>query len=136
MGTWETGPFGNDDAMDFFERVEEADGADVVATLRATLSAVIDRPGKVEVHEGHVAVAAASLVAAGRSRLAQTGNALVDAWLAEHRPTVSDDDQRLALKALDRVSGPDSEWQQLWSTTRRGADIDAKVAELRAVLRG
>jgi hypothetical protein len=136
MGTWETGPFGNDDAMDLFERVEYAADADVVATLRATLSAVIDRPGKVEVHEGHVAVAAASLVAAGRSRLAQTGNALVDAWLADHRPAVSDDDQRLALSALDRVCGPDSEWHQLWSTTPNRPDVDAKLAELRAVLRG
>jgi hypothetical protein len=121
--------------MDLFERVEEADGATVVATLRATLTAVADRPGKVEVHEGHVAVAAASLVAAGRSRLARTGNELVDAWLSEHRPDVSDADQRLALRALDRVCGPDSEWHQLWSATTCRSDVDDKVAALREVLR-
>ena len=62
MGTWQVGPFDNDDAMDFFDEVEETPDADVPPKLRKALVAIVERPGQVELAEGHVAVAAASLV--------------------------------------------------------------------------
>src|SRR6185437_2364843 len=85
MGTWQVGPFDNDDAMDYFDEVEETPDAEVPPKLRETLVAVVERPGQIELAEGHVAVAAACLVAAGRSRAAATGNSSVDAWLSTHR---------------------------------------------------
>lgn len=134
MGTWETGPFDNDDAMDFFDEVEETPDADVPPKLRKALVAIVERPGQVELAEGHVAVAAASLVAAGRSRIAATGNASVDAWLSAHRPLVTAEDQRVALAALDRVTGPDSEWMTLWSHSPVGPAIEERIASLRQIL--
>ncbi len=134
MGTWQVGPFDNDDAMDFFDEVEETPDAEVPPKLRETLVAVVERPGQVELAEGHVAVATACLVAAGRSRAAATGNSSVDAWLAAHRPTVTAEDQRVALAALDRVTGPDSEWMALWANSPSGAAVEERIASLRQIL--
>ncbi|MBS2963452.1 DUF4259 domain-containing protein [Actinocrinis puniceicyclus] len=136
MGTWQVGPFDNDDAMDFFDEVEETPDSEVPPKLRETLVAVVERPGKVELQEGHVAVAAACLVAAGRSRAAATGNSSVDAWLTAHRPQVTAEDQRVALAALDRVTGPDSEWMALWANTPSSAALEERIASLRQVLNG
>ena len=134
MGTWQVGPFDNDDAMDYFDEVEETPDAEVPPKLRETLVAVVERPGQIELAEGHVAVAAACLVAAGRSRAAATGNSSVDAWLSMHRPAVTAEDQRVALAALDRVTGPDSEWMALWSNSPSGAAIEERIASLRQIL--
>ena len=134
MGTWQVGPFDNDDAMDFFDEVEETPDPEVPPKLREALVAIVERPGQIELHEGHVAVAAASLVAAGRSRAAATGNSSVDAWLSKHRPAVTAEDQRVALAALDRVTGPDSEWMALWATSPSGAAVEERIASLRQIL--
>ncbi len=136
MGTWHVGPFDNDVAMDFFDEVEEMPDDEVTPKLRRVLVAVAERPGQVELDEGHMAFAAACLVAAGRSRAAATGNASVDSWLAVHRPQVTREDQRVALAALDRVTGPDSEWMELWATSPSGAAVKERVASLRAILNG
>ncbi len=73
MGTWHVGPFDNDVAMDFFDEIEETPDEQVLKKLSEVLAAVAERPGRVELDEGHLAVAAAGLVAAGRSRSAATG---------------------------------------------------------------
>jgi hypothetical protein len=136
MGTWQVGPFDNDVAMDFFDEVEETPDEQVLPKLREVLVAVLGRPGQIELDEGHVAVAAASLVAAGCSRPADTGNPSVDTWLTTHRPAVTAEDQRVALAALDRVIGPGSEWMTLWATSPSGAAAEERVASLRKVLSG
>ena len=134
MGTWQVGPFDNDTAMDFFDEVEETPDPQLAEKLREVLTAVVERPGKVELNEGHVAVAAACLVAAGRSRQAVTGNPAVDGWLAGHRPQVGAEEQRIALAALDRVTGPDSEWMDLWATSGSEAALQVRLDSLRGVL--
>ena len=136
MGTWQVGPFDNDVAMDFFDEIEETPDPEVPAKLSLVLSAVAERPGRVELAEGHLAVAAAGLVAAGRSRSAATGNPSVDEWLAVHRPVTDTACARLALAALDRVGGADSEWMDLWATTDNQEAVRERLAELRAVLAG
>ncbi len=136
MGTWQVGPFDNDVAMDFFDEIEETPEAEIPERLSAVLSAVAERPGRVELAEGHLAVAAAGLVAAGRSRSAATGNPSVDEWLAGHRPVTDDACARLALAALDRVGGSDSEWMDLWATTDSQDAVRERLADLRAVLAG
>jgi hypothetical protein len=134
MGTWQVGPFDNDVAMDFFDEVEETPDAEVAPRLREVLVAVAERPGTVELSEGHVAFAAAFLVAAGRSRAAETGNPSVDAWLAAHRPAVTAEDQRVALAALDRVTGADSEWMALWAASPSEAAVKERIESLRQIL--
>lgn len=136
MGTWHVGPFDNDVAMDFFDEIEETPDEQVLAKLSKVLTAVAERPGRLELDEGHLAVAAAGLVAAGCSRGASTGNASVDEWLSRHRPAVDPASARIALAALDRVSGPDSEWMDLWATTDSRSAVQERLAGLRAVLTG
>jgi hypothetical protein len=134
MGTWQVGPFDNDVAMDFFDEIEETPDDEVPAKLSSVLTAVAERPGRVELDEGHLAVAAAGLVAAGRSRSAATGNPSVDEWLTRHRPAVDPASARIALAALDRVSGPDSEWMDLWSATEQCGEVEERLKTLREVL--
>lgn len=136
MGTWQVGPFDNDVAMDFFDEIEQTPDEQVPARLSSVLTAVTERPGRVELDEGHLAVAAAGLVAAGRSRGAATGNPSVDEWLATHRPVTDSACARLALAALDRVSGPDSEWMDLWATTENHEAVQRRLEGLRTVLAG
>jgi hypothetical protein len=134
MGTWHVGPFDNDVAMDFFDEIEETPDEQVLAKLSKVLTAVAERPGRLELDEGHLAVAAAGLVAAGCSGGAATGNPSVDEWLSRHRPAVDPASARIALAALDRVSGPDSEWMDLWATTDSRSAVQERLAGLRAVL--
>lgn len=134
MGTWQIGPFDNDIAMDFFDEIEDTPDEQVSAKLSSVLTAVTERPGRVELDEGHLAVAAAGLVAAGCSRSAATGNPSVDEWLTVHRPATDSDSARLALAALDRVSGPDSEWMDLWATTDSRDAVRKRLDGLRTVL--
>ena len=136
MGTWQTGPFDNDDAMEFFDEVEETPESEVLPKLRAQLAAIAERPGRVEVSEAAVAVAAAALIAAG-SRAEPIGNPSVDDWLRAHRGAfgaLGADDHALALRALDRVRDPGSEWLQLWSTTPRCEAVEARLETLRTAL--
>jgi Domain of unknown function (DUF4259) len=134
MGTWQVGPFDNDVAMDFFDEVEETPDAQVPPRLREVLVAAVERPGTLELSEGHIAFAAACLVAAGRSRAAKTGNPSVDAWLAGHRPSVTAEDQRVALAALDRVTGAESEWMSLWDASPSQAALKERIESLRQIL--
>ena len=136
MGTWHIGPFDNDVAMDFFDEIEETPDDQVLEKLSKVLTAVAERPGRVELDEGHLAVAAAGLVAAGCPRGADTGNPSVDDWLTRHRPAVDPASTRIALAALDRVSGSDSEWMDLWATTDRRGAVQERIDGLRAVLAG
>jgi Domain of unknown function (DUF4259) len=136
MGTWQVGPFDNDVAMDFFDEIEVTPDELVLKRLSSVLAAVAERPGRVELHEGHLAVAAAGLVAAGRSRSAATGNASVDEWLSLHRPVTDQDSARIALAALEKVGGPDSEWMDLWATTDQRTAVEERLSGLRAVLSG
>jgi hypothetical protein len=136
MGTWQVGPFDNDVAMDFCDEIEVTPDELVLKRLSSVLAAVAGRPGRVELHEGHLAVAAAGLVAAGRSRSAATGNASVDEWLSLHRPVTDQDSARIALAALEKVSGPDSEWMDLWATTDQRTAVEERLSGLRAVLSG
>ena len=136
MGTWQVGPFDNDVAMDFFDEIEETPDEQVLKKLSSVRAAVAERPGRVELHEGHLAVAAAGLVAAGRSRSAATGNPSVDEWLSLHRPVTDQDSARIALAALERVGGPDSEWMDLWATTNQRTAVEERLSGLRAVLAG
>jgi hypothetical protein len=53
-----------------------------------------------------------------------------------HRPLTDQDSARLALAALDKVSGPESEWMALWATTSQRTAVEQRLHELRAVLSG
>ncbi|MFC9625024.1 DUF4259 domain-containing protein [Streptomyces sp. NPDC056930] len=62
MGTWETGPFGNDTAADFANALDDAEPEVREALIRGVLVRMIDATGYLM--EAEEAVAAAALIAA------------------------------------------------------------------------
>lgn len=113
VGTWGVGPFDNDTALDWRDDLDEAPPADRVQLVRAALEAADDE-GYLDYDVAAEAVAAAAVVASD------------PALPTELRP--------LAVRALDRVIGPDSEWRQLWSESDELPDALAGVRQLRATL--
>ena len=111
MGTWDAGPFGGDTAADFAGDLNELALAERPSAIREALEAVIGETGYVDSDEGAVAVAAAALVAAQCP-----GGDPADSVYGpdEQVPELPVDLRSLAVKALDRVVGPDSELDQLW----------------------
>lgn len=137
MGAWGTGPFDNDEAMNLFAELEHLKEPDrVLERARRVLDAAAGRPGYLEVDEGNQAVAAALLVAAGATPTS-SGSPQVDDWLSSFVTGHSGctvEDQALALRALERVHGPYSEWSELWARNEHYPAIRAWSEQLRQAL--
>lgn len=115
MGAWGDGPFDNDDAADWVYELEAARDFNAVRTV---LRSIAGASAYLEAPEGSVGIAAAEVVAAARTDASSTLPAAVAAWIADHAAEVTDDDVTLALTAVDRIVGADSELCELWA----GAD--------------
>lgn len=108
MGAWGYLPFENDDALDWLEELE-AGGADVVrkALAKAGLRYV-------EAPDGAIALAAAEVTAASQ------GNPLGDLpenvtdWVTAHGAEITAEDVEMAVEAVERVAGEESELAELW----------------------
>ncbi|WP_433795521.1 DUF4259 domain-containing protein [Actinoplanes sp. CA-252034] len=115
MGTWDFGPFDNDDAADWSGDLQEADPGRRAAVIREALDEVLLEDGYLEGDAANRAIAAAAVIA---SQL-PTGTPLRTAYApgfltAGETLDLPDDLPALALRALDRVAGDDSEWSELW----------------------
>src|SRR5512139_3091594 len=64
MGTWGTGPFANDEAVDFADYLEGVAEESRPAAIRAALEAAVLEGGVLDGRRGDIAIAAAALVAA------------------------------------------------------------------------
>ncbi len=111
MGTWGTGIFDNDDAMDWVEQMLQLKD---ISTLREAIRSIVDASHYLEASESCIALAAAEIIAAIKNKdysllpeaaqpLARNNDFIVDAQLIE-----------LALKAIQAISS-DSELRDLWS---------------------
>jgi len=129
VGAWGSGPFDNDDAMDFVGDLANGSTAEVVARLREALALPDDY---VESPEGSSAVAAAALVAA---RLGYNpGNPTVADLLVAH-PFEADDQLRSsASAALARVAADDSELMELWDEAGLRESVETVYGDIRAFL--
>ncbi|MFI8516736.1 DUF4259 domain-containing protein [Streptomyces sp. NPDC085481] len=133
MGTWDIGPFDNDTAADFSYRVDEAAAADKAAVLLVAFREVTETGDDyLDADLAVEAVAAAALVAAqcpgGEPVTTSYGpKQAIPAVPAALRP--------LAVAALDRVLGADSELLELWEESD-GEEWKAGVLRLRAALAG
>ncbi|WP_033337389.1 DUF4259 domain-containing protein [Catenuloplanes japonicus] len=116
MGTWDTGPFDNDGAGDWLADLRHASAADRPGLLLDALRNVTDEPEYVEVDTAQAALAAAAVLAGE-----------VPDFLADSPLTLPAGTDALAVRALDRIMGPDSEWHELWSDDSSDPD-DAKAA--------
>ncbi len=128
MGSWGSGPFDNDDAGDWAWEVQEAPDLEVV---RQALATAVANSDYLEVPDGNVAVAAAAVVAASLDGSREGLPEEVRSWLEDRRNGATADDARLALQALDRVTGEESEAAELWAESPSAEEWSAVVASLR-----
>jgi hypothetical protein len=137
VGTWDTGPFDNDTAADWCGDLDEAGPAQRVSMIRGALTAVVDEDGYLDSDLAVEAIAAAAIVASqcpgGPSidspyapDFVATGTAL----------SLPDDLPQLALQALDRIVGDESEWRVLWEDSGSFAEAVAELQPIRAALAG
>ncbi|MET9675698.1 DUF4259 domain-containing protein [Streptomyces sp. NPDC006482] len=133
MGTWDIGPFDSDTAADFSYRVDEAPAEKRAEVLRAAFREVttagddyLDSDLAVE------AIASAALVAAQ----CPGGEPVTTAYGPKQPlPELPAELRPMAVEALDRVLGPDSELLELWEESD-GEEWKAGIRKLRAVLAG
>src|SRR4051812_27921940 len=111
MGAWGTGPFDNDDAGDWVFELEEATDLRLV---RQALRTALDTDDYLELPEGHNAIAAAAIVAASVDGAHDGLSEEVVTWLNAGHEQATGADARLALRAVDRVTGQESEAANLW----------------------
>jgi hypothetical protein len=136
MGTWDVGPFSNDAAADLLSALDEAEPAQALDLLRETLANAAANDGYLDVDDGQAAVAAAAVVAAQRLRGSRLDLSTVPPWLAEGGLDIPQELDGLALAALDRVVGDDSELHGLWKDGDGLQEFLATLAPLRAALAG
>lgn len=70
VGAWGTGPFDNDDALDFFLDIEDAPSDRIAKRVRDALGVAADEDAYLEEHAAGEAIAAAAVVAYWRSAAA------------------------------------------------------------------
>ncbi|GAA1609703.1 DUF4259 domain-containing protein [Actinoplanes couchii] len=115
MGTWDFGPFDNDNAADWSGELQDAGPDQRVALIRQTLGEVLHESAYLDSDPANRAVAAAAVVAS----LQPSGSTLTTPYAPDFLTgggtlEIPDDMPALALRALDRVVGDDSEWRDLW----------------------
>lgn len=111
MGAWGTGPFENDSALDWLAEVED------VEPDQALLDAfeAVEGIDYVEVDEGAIAVAAATILRAAMRREPIDRPEEAARMSVAIEPT--SELRRLAVVALDAVLGDRSELAELWAET-------------------
>ncbi|MGW4382706.1 DUF4259 domain-containing protein [Kitasatospora sp. NPDC004531] len=132
MGTWDIGPFDNDDAADFAGELDATDPEEREALIRAVLTN--DGTGEfddLDGDDGARIVAAAALVASQ----CPGGTPVTTAHGPEQPlPRFAPELRRLALDALAGVLTDDSELAELWDESDEGPAWRSEVERLRAVL--
>ncbi|MFI1338412.1 DUF4259 domain-containing protein [Streptomyces sp. NPDC020845] len=131
MGTWDVGPFDNDEAADFAYTLDETVPDKREELVRATLNRAVQIPDYLESHQGQEAVGAAALIAAQ----CPGGEQISTSYGPEEAlPPFADDLQPLAVEALDRVVAEDSELAELWRDAPDGPKWRQSISLLRAIL--
>jgi hypothetical protein len=104
--------------------------------VRDALRAAIDESDYIEIDIGAQAIAAAAVVAMHRPGGEQFESVYAPDFIeAGERLDLAPDTAPLALQALERVTGDESEWSELWQEAPGGpADALAMIERLREVL--
>jgi hypothetical protein len=133
MGAWGAGVFANDTAADWAGDLVEGGSEE---TVREALATAAEPPADayLDADEGSEALAAAEVVAAaaGRPTAPDAYSEDVIAWAGRHPDLGADELIALATAAVDRVTGENSELNELWHEDGPGPnEWDEAVAELR-----
>ena len=135
MGAWDAGPFDNDSAADFAGDLDDAPESDRVAMIRTALTTAVETDGYLDLDDGAPAVAAAALVAC---RLPggvpfRPNNYCPEALIPDVPPSLVS----LAISAIDRVLGDNSELAALWAEGTQGlGPWQTSMRQMKAVLLG
>jgi len=135
MGTWAVDAFGNDFAQDWAEDLHETSNLDAVED---TLNTVLDSGAELEAPFAAEALAAIEVLARlqGKGGPQTEDSAAIDEWVearkAKAKPRA--DLTEKALRAIERITAPDSELRQLWEESEHYADWCASVEDLRTRL--
>jgi hypothetical protein len=134
MGAWGDGPFDNDDAADWCAELNDAAPAERAELVRGALADAADQHDYLDSDIAARAVAAAAVVAAQSPGAPILDDVYGPQFLADGVPLAGGDHLRdLALRALERIAGDDSEWRELWE--ENGDGVAAKIlAPLRTAL--
>ncbi|KAB7739801.1 DUF4259 domain-containing protein [Nostocoides sp. F2B08] len=122
MGAWGTGPFQNDEALDFVAAVEEAGRSGRLGALGRPLEHVVRSGDYLIAPDVTEAVAAAGVVGAVLNPTESAGEPGLPEWAAQVPPERLDNELvELARRALRRALQPhDNEAYELWAEA--GAD--------------
>lgn len=111
MGAWGTGIFDNDDASDWIGELANADGSDI---LSASIDAVTNAGDYLEAPEGSRLLCACEVIAALGSQPATNLPDEVRQWVKSNETLDIDALIPVAVQAIERMLGENSELNQLW----------------------
>ncbi|WP_327086306.1 DUF4259 domain-containing protein [Nonomuraea sp. NBC_01738] len=134
MGTWDVGPFDSDSAADWCGHFHDAAPEQRPELLRRTLEEVAGRTEYLDVDEAAEAMAAAAIVAAQHSGPPITSPYAPDFLVKGGTVTLPEGTAALAVRALDRIVGEESEWRELWEDAGAYPQASAVIMGLRGAL--
>ena len=125
MGATGSGPFENDDALDFLDALGDLPPQDRAGRVLGALDSVLLSPGYVLAPTMCEAVAAAAAVGASVDPGAAAGEPYLPAWLATAPlPTGDEEIVEKARQVLRRaVRSHDNEWWELWDEAGLADDV-------------
>lgn len=130
MGTLGTGPFENDDALDFLDTLEDTDPDKRPTRVREALRRVVGATGYIEAPTMAEAVAAAAVVAGSADPDSVVGEPYLPLWLEEEPLDVDEGLAALAAKGLHRALKHDeNEWWELWDEAEATDEVTDMVSK-------
>ncbi|MEO5608227.1 MAG: DUF4259 domain-containing protein [Ornithinibacter sp.] len=127
MGATGSGPFENDDALDFLDTLGELPVGQRAGRVIEALDGVLLAPGYVEAPLMCEAVAGAAAVGASLNPAAAAGEPYLPSWLtASPLPTTDQELVEKSRQVLRRaVRSHDNEWFELWTEAGLADDVVA-----------
>jgi len=128
MGAWGPGIFEDDAACDFMYEVEESD--DPKALFRTSFESAITAD-YLEYDETHAVTVSAAYIdhILHGTPYDMEGDVQYDNFMAKHRSLPLADLKPMAVQALQRILGQDSEMNELWSENEEEYPVWRKTIE-------
>jgi hypothetical protein len=111
MGAWGIGIFDNDDAADWISELESANDSEI---LSEAIGLAMDAGDYLEAPEGSRLLCACEVIAALGGQPSTNLPDEVRQWVGNHKTLDASELIPIALQAIDRVLGENSELDQLW----------------------
>jgi hypothetical protein len=135
MATWNVGPFDNDDAVDWCERLEASAPESRQVFVRQTLETAARQGADTSAVAGAEAIAAAATVLQALTGVQTTNSPYAPRFLLGRRdiqatPALCG----LAVRAIDSVLAQGSAWRVRWAQDVEEDDALTSVKDLRAAV--